>query len=69
MVTNTIGCARETNSLFITWLRDAFFEGHWPKNGQRSAMGSIVNIDQHKTLFPLTLKIIGFVGKNVSPMT
>ena len=69
MVHNTIGFARETNSSFIPWSRDAFFKGQQPKNGQKSAIGLIAKIDQHKILFPLTLNLIGFVSKFFSPMT
>ena len=48
VVPNMIGFARETNSPFTSWSRDPFFEGQKPHNGQKSAIDSIANIDQHK---------------------
>ena len=44
---NKTGFARETNSPFILWPRDAHFESQQPKNGQKSAMSFIEKIDQH----------------------
>ena len=64
-----IGFARETNSPFIPQPCDAFFEGQQPKNGQKSVIGFLAKIDQHKILFPLTPNIIGFTRKLFSPMT
>ena len=59
----------ETNSSFIPWSRDAFFEGQQPINRQKPAIGSIAITDQHKILFLLRPNLIGFVSKHFSPMT
>ena len=54
MVHNTIDFVGETNLPFALWSRDPFFKDQSPKNGQKSAIGYIANIDQHKIIFPLT---------------
>ena len=69
MVHNTIGFAKETNLPFMPWSRDAFFESQWPKNVQKSAVGFIAKIDQHKILFPLTPNLVGFVNEIFSPIS
>ena len=60
MVPNTIGIVGKTNSSFIPWSRNAFAEDQ-AENGQKSAEGSLANIDQHELLFTLTPNLIGFV--------
>ena len=64
-----MGFVREANSFFLPWSRDAFFEGQQPINGQKPAIGSIANINQHKIFFLLRANLILFVGKNFSPNT
>ena len=67
VVPDTIVFAREKNSPLITRSPEAF-EGQLPKNRQKTAIGSIANINQHKVLFPLMSDLIGFVNKNFSLM-
>ena len=68
MVHNVVGFAKDTTPSSMPWSRDAFLEDQSPKIGQKSAIGSIANTDQHKTFFPLTPKLIGFASKNFSPI-
>ena len=46
---------------FTLWSRDPFFEG------QKSAVGSTANVDQHKILFPLVHNTIGLVTETNLP--
>ena len=69
IVHDTLGFAWETSSYFIPWSQDGVFEGQYPKNGQKPAIGSIANIDQNKILFSWTPNLIGFKSKYFSPMT
>ena len=66
---NTIGFTRETNSTFRSWSHDTIFKGQLSKNGQKSAIGSVANVDQHKILFSLTPYLIEFVSNYFSPIT
>ena len=67
VVPDTIVFAKEKYSPLITRSPEAF-EGQLPKNRQKTAIGSIANINQHKVLFPLMSDLIGFVNKNFSLM-
>ena len=51
---------------FASWSRDPFFEVQEPKNGQKLAIGSNANIDQHKILFLIVDNTIGFARETNS---